>query len=100
MTAVRIVVITDAELIQPDACADKGVYFLDGFFPASAARNIRLICHPDEQEARAFEEAAPISRSLDELYFSQISRWIRLPVADNRLIEHAVPVEKYCLLFP
>ena len=93
--AVRVVVEADTEVVQPDAGADMGVYALDGFLPRRAARDIGLVGHPNEHKAGALEAAASLYRPLDELYLRQVGRRIGLPAADNRLIEHAIPVEEY-----
>jgi len=91
---VSVVMVADSEIIQPHARADMIVYPFDCFFFGGSPRDIRLIRHANEQEARLLEEAAPLDCPLDEPHLREIAGRIRLPVTDNRFIEHAVPVEE------
>ena len=100
MTAVGIVMIADAELIQPHAGQDVSVEALDHFLFCGAAGYVRLVGHSYEQKTGAPEEETPLDDSLDEPHISDIRGRIGLPIADNGFIEHAVPVEKYCPIGP
>src|SRR5205085_935461 len=92
--AVSIVVRTDAHVVELQPALNETVHLVHGLAAAGAAADVGLVGDHKELETRAFELRARLGHIGQDLELVERIGRIGLPLADERAVEHAIPVEK------
>jgi hypothetical protein len=94
VTAIRIVVVADSNVINPNLTAQEVVDLLDTLTGHTPAGDLRLVRDHDEKKTVAAQLFARLWDAGWNLNFAQ-SRWrVRPPIADQGPIQHPIPVQE------
>lgn len=92
---IRCIVIADHKTVDRQSVRKARVNLLDNVTGDGASRDIGLIGHDNQQEARTLQSLERAGNSGKNFQGIYRCRRARFTVADRRTVNHAVSIEKY-----